>query len=72
MKTFYFVLMIFLLLYCSTSPQVPVQFNAAQDGNVVFGGRCSNAPVYEDIDAYRVGFDNQGIPCGVMGLTRVV
>ena len=63
--------MIFLLLYCSTSPQAPVQYN--QDGNVVLPVTpCSNAPVYEDIDAYRVGFNNQGIPCGVMGLTRVV
>ena len=51
---------------------MPVQYNAGQDGNVVLGDRCSNAPVYEDIDAYRVGFNNQGIPCGVMGLTRVV
>ena len=58
--------MIFLLLYCSTSPQVPVHYNAGQDGNVVLGNRCSNSPVYEDIDAYRVGFNNQGIPSGVL------
>ena len=63
---------IFLLLYCSTSPQVPVHYNAGQDGNVVLGNRCSSTPVYEDIDAYRVGFNNQGIPSDVMCLTRVV
>ena len=58
--------MIFLLLYCSTSPQAPaVQYN--QDGSVVLPvTQCSSTPVYEDIDAYRVGFNKQGIPSGVL------